>query len=337
MEEVLRISLSKQKNLIDTYKSKSVRKLVKEIFRRKSKPGRSDSKQSVTTSRVSLNTISSLGRLGNTIDASKDSFRGYIGASNDKPLQPENIRLRLISDSENIPTNVGLYKGRNNASLSSLHSKTINSNAPGFKMIKSNTLTKLKPNQSIEFQRQSLMQTKKQPEVYASLHCSNYPGDEINKNETLRAGDSRFETLNNSYCSNKNVDFSDIVLKGDVKDKISRNGSIDQNSKTLKMDQVFKKQLNTLQFTNTQEYNAISSSKQPNHKAPNNYRYGGADAQNDFCELMMSPKESPDLSKYVPKIKHGVEFSQQNDLVLKLQNEVAQLKHKLQYYEQNCK
>ena len=182
------------------------------------------------------------------------------------------------------------------------------------------------------------MQTKKQHEVYASLHCVNYPGDDMNKNETLKASDSRFETLNNSYSSNKNVDCSDIVLKGDVKTTLSRNGSCsDQNQKTLKMDQVFKKQMDGLQFKNTQEYNANPPAKHPCHKAPNNYRYGGVDAQSDFCDLMMSPKESPDLSKHIPKVKHESDIILQNDLILKLQNEVAQLNQKLQYYERSCK
>jgi len=110
---------------------------------------------------MSINTKGSLGRMMNTIDASKDSFKGIMGSSIEKPLQyPERVRLKLISDGiENIPTNIGSNRGRN-GSLNTLNSNTQMNVGKSLQMVKSNTLTRLRPNCSNEFQKNSLLQSK---------------------------------------------------------------------------------------------------------------------------------------------------------------------------------
>lgn len=296
---------------------------MKEVLKRKER-NRSTSKQSVTSSRMSLNTISSLNRLGNTINASKDSFQACLKSSIERPLpQPETIRLKLLSDQvENIPSNMGMYKGRNNASLSSLNAKTTMNDNRGYKMIKSNTLTKLKPNESAEVKKLNLMQTMKPENMNRASHAQlrTIQVGETPKTAHFKVTDSHMQTLNDSYTSGKAVDCSDMVLKGDVMPVLARNGSyVDSSHKTLKMDEILRKQ----------------SSHQP---TTNNFRYGGTnETQSDFMEIM-SPKDSPDIIKHMAKVRHpDVQATMQAQMIEKLQKEVSSLKEKLQFYEKNCK
>ena len=149
VDKISRIIPNKCKNLMEAYTSKTVRKCIKDYLKRKAK-NRSNSRQSVGSSRMTLHAKGSLSRLTNTIDASKDSFGTLMRASVEKPLHhPESIRLKLISDQiENIPANVGPSRGRNTSFNSILPKTTTNTD---LSMNKSNTLTRLRPNASNEF------------------------------------------------------------------------------------------------------------------------------------------------------------------------------------------
>lgn len=87
------LSCTKLEDITDAYKAKTVKKCVREVFKRKSQPNRSNSKQSVNSTRMSLNTISSVSKLGCTVDVSKDNFNDYMRASKERMIvdQTENI------------------------------------------------------------------------------------------------------------------------------------------------------------------------------------------------------------------------------------------------------
>jgi hypothetical protein len=122
------------------------------------------------------------------------------------------------------------------------------------------------------------------------------------------------ETLNSSISSSKNVDCSDIVLKGDVKPTLKRNFSaVESSHKTLNVN------------------NSIAT-----HHIPNkNMRYD--DNSQIYSEAMMS-KNSPDFKQKLADYSalQNKNYDQQA-LIEKLQSDVLQLKGKLEHYELTCK
>ncbi|CAI2369163.1 unnamed protein product [Moneuplotes crassus] len=315
VDKITRISQNKNQKILNAYCSKSVKNCIKDIFKRKN--NRSSSRKSITSSRMSMEHKGSLGRLRNTIDHSNQGISAGIRQSNDRNAHhPENIRLKLISENmENIHTNISSQRGRN-SSLGSYVPMTTNG---VMTMTKSNTLTKLFPNASNEFKKRSLLQAHKMPHVRGSYNPPKDQRDNSSRAGNLKQGESRLETLNISCSSGKNVDSSDMVLKGDVTPSMSKNFShVEASHQTLRFDGLLK--------------------KQTSDNSANNMRYGMNETQSDFLEIM-SPKHSPDVNRYSNKVNNypDMHSKMQADKIQELQREVAALKEKLSYYEKNYK
>ena len=110
-----------------------------------------------------------------------------------------------------------------------------------------------------------------------------------------------------------------MVLNGDVTPVLNKNYSaVEMSHKTLKMDEILK--------------------RQSSNNYPNNMRYGNNETQSDMLELM-SPKESPDLNNHTKKLSRYPEMhnQMQEDKIKELQREVMMLKEKLAKYETNCR
>lgn len=118
--------------------SKSVQKCIKEIFKKTKSGVRSSSKNSIGSNRISLNTVSSLGRLGATIDASHETFQDYIHTSKDRMGGPDVIQLKLHNDfPENIHNNVQMNRTRNSYQIATL--KQSNEKPLPLKLVKAST------------------------------------------------------------------------------------------------------------------------------------------------------------------------------------------------------
>lgn len=312
VDEIKRISQAKHQKLFDAYISKSVKKYINKIFGSRNK--RSNSRKSIASSRMSMEQRASLGRLRNTIDHTNETINSGVRQSNDKfQNNPESIRLKLISENvENIPTNIPYHRGRN--SSFGLQGAMTTTNGG---MTKSNTVTKLLPSSSNEFTKKSLLQVNKMAHVRGSYNHSKNRREGSSRMEEAKQKEIRMETLNISCSSGKNVDNSDMVLKGDVTPSMSKNFShVEASQNTLRFDGMLR--------------------KQTSETTMNNMRYGMNETQSDFLEIM-SPKQSPDINKYSQKINNypDMQSKMQADKISELEKEIRMLKEKLNHYESN--
>lgn len=130
---------------------------------------------------MSLNTVNSVHKMGATIDSSRENFGDYANLSKERRHIPhENIALNIGSDhKENVHSNMN--RTRNNPSMKSLTIKSsVNSNS-NIKMIKSSTLTKLRPSSSTEFSSHNIPNSGKYPQTRMSLG-----GEKYGYNEEIR-------------------------------------------------------------------------------------------------------------------------------------------------------
>ena len=130
--------------------------------------------------------------------------------------------------------------------------------------------------------------------------------------------EKQVNTLNSSWDSSRNVDCSDLVLKGDVMPTLKRNSSaVEASNATLRM----------VDMMTTQDSRASYK----------NMRYNVLEQNSGYLEYRES-KNSPDLSKHTTKISNNDHQNKlQQDLIWKLQDEISRLKLKLQYFEVSCK
>lgn len=284
MEEVRILSWTKLEDITDAYKAKTVKKWVREVFKRRRQANRSNSKQSVNSTRMSLNTISSLAKLGYTMNASKENFNEFLRASKE----------RMITDqTENIPSNVLNKRTRNTSSLTSLYGKKSMNSTANLKIVKTNTLSGLLPGwPSSEFGRAKNSQDQRNStqRIYSSMtNGANRP--EMLKSTLPRPNyqDNNFNekplnTLNSSWDSSRNVDCSDLVLKGDVMPTLKRNSSaVEASHSTLKM----------VDMMTTQDSRASYK----------NNRYHMLEQNSGYLEHRES-KNSPDLAKHCSKMSN---------------------------------
>lgn len=147
--------LKSQENI---FTSKNVKKWVKDILKRKARGDRSNSKNSISSNRISLNTISSVGKLGGTIDASRDSFKNFDNISIERNIWiPGTQNLKVsIENQENISSNIIIDRTRNITAVNSFSVKNSTRNQTHSKMIKSNTLSKLQKTSAIDLNKQSI-------------------------------------------------------------------------------------------------------------------------------------------------------------------------------------
>ena len=188
-----------------------MKRWVKDILKRKSRGERSSSKNSVSSNRISLNTIGSVGKLGGTIDASRDSFRDFEHAS--KMVQdrnPENLKLKIsIDGQENIPSNIVIDRTRNITSLNSISVKNSTRNPPNVKMIKSSTLSKLQKASTIDVYKQNSWNSNRNSQSRLSNTINKCSMDsELVKNSNYVASQTnchskQYEMLNSSLASSK--------------------------------------------------------------------------------------------------------------------------------------
>ena len=273
-------------------------KNVKRTKKRSNDPNRSRSKKSINSTRISLNTISSACNLGGTIDVSKENF-------NQMNINQRNEQL--------VVSNMKPQKTRNNSSLGQFNAQTVNWSNEGPKMTKCNTLTKLRPAYtSTEFTSKKFTngygEGFRQESIKANLFP--YPGNHTTAHKNIDA-------MNCSWASQNNVDWSDIVLKGDVKTGLTRNDSVGASTSTLKV-------------------NESTINRQP--IPAKNTRYGNNDSIGDFNnnEMMMC-SQTQNLLSFKRTHSHGNGVEQDSTkLVERLQMEISQLKLKLQKYEDNC-
>lgn len=125
--------------------------------------------------------------------------------------------------------------------------------------------------------------------------------------------------LNSSMASSKNVDNSDIVLKGDVVQTLKRNGSVTEN---------YYKQLKVGEFSYRPNNNGYNS----------NMRYWANNEDNCTWSEAQSSKNSPDLNKHTIKTNSiDYHYKVQQDTIEQLKRQVNQLQEKLKFYENNWK
>ena len=140
------------------FTSKNVKKWVKDILKRKTRGDRSNSKNSISSNRISINTISSVGKLGGTIDASRDSFKNFDNISIERNIWipgTQNFKVS-IENQENISSNIIIDRTRNITAVNSFSVKNSTRNQTNSKMIKSNTLSKLQKTSAIDLNKQSV-------------------------------------------------------------------------------------------------------------------------------------------------------------------------------------
>lgn len=294
IEKIHKINIVQGESEYMWYKSKAVQKWIKEIYKKSQNHLRNSSKQSLGSGRVSLNTISSLTRHAATIDASQETFQGL---KIPKHRISQNIEsLPFPSEfQENIHSNI--IRTRNAHQFSSLHINSSSNIAQNFKMSKSNTLVKLHPSSGIN--QNGIGNTVRSS--YKNMSQNWYK--QLNPKEY---------NLNSSIGSSKNVDWSDIVLKGDVKPTLKRNFSaVESSLKTLNVNY---------------SINTVSN------QIPNNGRYRNEEGVG--LSDVFSSKNSPDFNKkYSDWANHQIEISNQKTVINKLEEEVRELKKKLSYYE----
>ena len=285
------------------YKSNSVQKWIREIYKKVKSGKRSNSKKSISsTNRISLNTISSLGKLGDTINASHDTFQDCINAA--KNNGPDIMQYqRNLDFQENFHQNVQQFRTRNNHPMASIWGST--RKVKQLSMTKSNTLTKLKPYTSVDFNKTKIQNRGHKNSYMKTINLAYIPRPT--------------DTLNSSWASSKNVDSSDIVLKGDV-----INGSKNSCSRVASS-------LKTLQINSSMHH--IRNSMNAN----SNDRYHDQKEQEWLYSDLRSSKNSNKIYSQAPKMDFVKQNQEQKIMINHLQKELEELKQKLQHYETTWK
>lgn len=155
------------------------------------------------------------------------------------------------------------------------------------------------------------------------------------------------ETLNSSWASSKNVDCSDIVLKGDVKLTLKRNASaVDSSMKTLNINEsINQNMLGSQQMYNIQniiqsnvQTHAQNAARQSNWGSQNRYNYHNEQDDTFKQADSFSNKQSPDLKKHLQiENYYQKEMDIQKNKIKTLENQLQEMREKLKFYEDNWK